>query len=221
MLQDIVHNILHLNHTLASIVNQMGAWTYVILILIIFAETGLVVTPFLPGDSLLLAAGAIAASSHLNIGVLMLTLTAAGILGNTSNYAIGRWLGPKVFHYPKSKIFNPKYLQQAHEFYVKYGAIAIVISRFLPIVRTFAPFVAGIAKMNFRKFCLFNIIGCSIWAIPFLAIGYFFGNLPIVQEHFSLVILLIISISMLPATIAFLKVRATANRTRQEKNRTS
>ena len=216
MLQETIHAILHLNDTLASIVQSMGVWTYIIIFLVIFAETGLVVTPFLPGDSLLLAAGALAAISQLNIWVLMISLTTAGILGNTCNYFIGRWFGPKVFHFPKSRFFNPAYLQKAHVFYQKYGAVAIVTSRFLPIIRTFAPFVAGIAKMDLKRFSMYNAIGCTLWAIPFLSAGYFFGNIPFIKNHFSLIILIIVLISITPAIFAFIQSHQHQKKTKKQ-----
>jgi membrane-associated protein len=203
--------ILHLNQHLAEIVSSVGNWSYVILILIIFAETGLVVTPFLPGDSLLFAAGALASISSLNVYVLILTLILAGIAGNSTNYAIGYWLGPKVFHFPKSRWFNPIYLTKAHSFYEKYGGRAIILARFIPIIRTFAPFVAGIARMHWARYQLFNIIGSVTWVGLFITLGYFFGNVPFIQKNFSLVMIAIIFISILPPFIEYIKQKRKAN----------
>ena len=207
MINELVYHILHLNQTLATLVNHLGGWTYVVLMLVIFAETGLVVTAFLPGDSLLLAAGALASIHILSLGTLMLTLTIAGILGNQCNYCIGSWAGPKVFKLPRSRWFNPSHLDKAHQFYRRHCALAIVLSRFLPILRTLAPFVAGIARMNPKRFFCFNVIGCFLWAIPVLSIGYAFGHLPAVKEHFSLMILFIVIISLVPAVIGYLNSR--------------
>lgn len=206
-----INFILHLNQHLAEIVSSVGNWSYVILILIIFAETGLVVIPFLPGDSLLFAAGALASISSLNVYVLISTLILAGIAGNSTNYAIGYWLGPKVFHFPKSRWFNPAYLTKAHSFYEKYGGRAIILARFIPILRTFAPFVAGIARMPWARYQLFNIIGSVAWVSLFITLGYFFGNVPFIQKNFSLVMIAIIVISILPPFIEYIKQKRKGN----------
>ena len=197
--------ILHLNVHLANLVNHIGIWSYVLLFLIIFAETGLVVIPFLPGDSLLFAAGYLASISQLNVYYLLVSLMLAAILGNTVNYRIGVWLGPRVFHFPKSRWFNPLYLQKAHHFYERFGGRAIILARFIPIIRTFAPFVAGIARMDWRRFQLFNITGSVAWIIIIIYLGYFFGNIPAIKNNFSLVIIAIIIISILPSIIEFCK----------------
>ena len=196
--------ILHLNTHLATLVNHLGIWSYVVLFAIIFAETGLVITPLLPGDSLLFAAGSLASNSTLNVHYLSLSLIIAALLGNTTNYAIGAWLGPKVFHFPKSRWFNPLYLHKAHLFYEKYGGRAIILARFIPIVRTFAPFVAGIAQMGWRRFQQFNLLGSIAWVVLLLYLGYFFGNIAIVKNNFSLVIIAIIIISMIPPLLEFI-----------------
>jgi membrane-associated protein len=201
---------LHLDRHLAEVIRQYGTWTYGILFLIVFLETGLVVTPLLPGDSLLFAAGAFAALGSLDIGLLFLLLAVAAILGDTLNYGIGHYLGPKVFHYEKSRFFNPDHLRRTHAFYEKYGGKTIVIARFVPIVRTFAPFVAGIGAMNYRRFVVYNVAGGLLWVAVCLGAGYFFGNLPFVKKNFSLVILAIVVISVLPAVVEYLRHRAEA-----------
>jgi membrane-associated protein len=201
---------LHLDRHLAEVIAQYGVWTYALLFLIVFLETGLVVTPFLPGDSLLFAAGAFCALGALDLWPLFFLLVAAAILGDTVNYAIGHYLGPKVFHYEKSRFFNPDHLRKTHAFYEKYGGKTIIIARFVPIVRTFAPFVAGIGAMNYRKFLAYNVVGAFLWVVICLFAGYFFGNLPFVKKNFSLVILAIIIISILPAVVEYLRHRAEA-----------
>jgi membrane-associated protein len=201
---------LHLDRHLAEVIRQYGTWTYGILFLIVFLETGLVVTPLLPGDSLLFAAGAFAALGSLDIGLLFLLLAVAAILGDTLNYGIGHYLGPKVFHYEKSRFFNPDHLRRTHAFYERYGGKTIVIARFVPIVRTFAPFVAGIGAMNYRRFVVYNVAGGLLWVAVCLGAGYFFGNLPFVKKNFSLVILAIVVISVLPAVVEYLRHRAEA-----------
>ena len=204
----LVDFVLHLDRHLAEIIQQYGVWTYAILFLIVFLETGLVVAPILPGDSLLFAAGAFAALGGLDIGSLFFLLVAAAILGDTLNYAIGHYLGPKVFHYEKSRFFNPEHLKKTHAFYEKYGGKTIIIARFIPIVRTFAPFVAGVGAMNYRRFLAYNMVGGFLWVTICLFAGYFFGNLPFVKKNFSLVILAIIVISILPAVVEYLRHRA-------------
>jgi membrane-associated protein len=184
-----------------------GFWTHLILFAVVFCETGLVVTPFLPGDSLLFAAGTFAASGSLKIGWLFLLLAAAAVLGDTVNYWIGKIIGPKVFQKENSRIFKKAYLDRTHQFYEKYGAETIIIARFVPIVRTFAPFVAGIGKMTYGKFLSYNVIGGVLWVALFTFGGYFFGNLPFVKKNFSLVIFAIIFISLLPMVYEFLKHR--------------
>jgi membrane-associated protein len=201
---------LHLDQHLAEIIQRYGATTYLLLFLIVFLETGLVVTPFLPGDSLLFAAGTFAAIGALSLWKLFLLLAVAAILGDTVNYAIGARIGPKVFSYSKSRFFNPEHLKKTHAFYEKYGAKTIVIARFVPIVRTFAPFVAGIGQMSYWTFLSYNVIGGILWVSVCLFSGYFFGNLPVVKKNFSVVVIVIVLISLLPAVIEYLKHRAEA-----------
>ncbi len=206
LLQQAIELILHLDATLGSVVEQYGVWVYLILFVIVFCETGLVVTPFLPGDSLLFAAGAIAATGALNIAVLFIIIFIAAVLGDAANYAIGAWVGPKVFT-EEHKWLHRRHLIRTERFYEKYGAKTIVLARFMPIIRTFAPFVAGIGSMRYVTFTAFNIIGALAWTTIFLGGGLYFGNIPAVQEHFMLVILGIIIISVIPAIIEFIRSR--------------
>jgi len=203
---------LHLDQHLAEVIQQYGRTTYLILFLIVFLETGLVVTPILPGDSLLFAAGAFAALGHLRLWPLFFLLCVAAILGDTVNYAIGARIGPKVFSYSKSRFFNPDHLKKTHEFYEKYGGKTIIIARFVPIVRTFAPFVAGVGQMSYRQFIGYNVVGGILWVSVCVFAGYFFGNLPFVKKNFSVVVIVIVLISLLPAVIEYLKHRAEAKR---------
>ena len=203
---------LHLDQHLAEVIQQYGRTTYLLLFLIVFLETGLVVTPILPGDSLLFAAGAFAAHGDLSLWPLFFLLCLAAILGDTVNYAIGARLGPKVFSYSKSRFFNPEHLKKTHAFYEKYGGKTIIIARFVPIVRTFAPFVAGVGQMSYRQFIGYNVIGGILWVSVCVFAGYFFGNLPFVKKNFSVVVIVIVLISLLPAVIEYLKHRAEAKR---------
>jgi membrane-associated protein len=198
---------LHLDKHLGEVISHFGLWTYLILFLIIFCETGLVVTPFLPGDSLLFAAGAFAATGVLNPLWLFLLLSIAAIVGDTVNYWIGNWVGPKIFHQEEVRFLKKEYLLRTHEFYERHGGKTIIIARFVPIIRTFAPFVAGIGQMTYWRFISYNIIGGIVWVAGFVYGGYFFGNLPLVKKHFTLVILAIIFISILPGIIEYLRQR--------------
>lgn len=202
----IIDFILHIDKHLVDIVSQYQTWTYLILFLIIFAETGLVVTPFLPGDSLLFAVGALIAKGDtgLNIYEMTLILSIAAIIGNVSNYFLGSYFGPKVFR-ENNKILKLAYYEKARLFFEKYGAVAIVLSRFMPILRTVAPFVAGVGKMNFGKFTVYNFIGGISWIVSFLFLGYFVGNFPWIKANFSLVVLIIMIVTVLPALFALFK----------------
>jgi membrane-associated protein len=203
----VIDFILHIDVHLAEIINATGLWTYGILFFLIFIETGLVVTPFLPGDSLLFAAGALAKTTGaLDIKWLYLLMVVAAILGDTANYWIGRYLGPKVFT-TKSRLFKKEYLDRTHAFYEKHGGKTIFLARFIPIIRTFAPFVAGIGKMTYGHFISYNIVGGIVWPAICLFSGYFFANIPFVQDHFSLVAVAIILISVIPIGIEWLKAR--------------
>ena len=199
--------VLHLDKHLAVLVQQYGTWIYAILFAIIFSETGFVVTPFLPGDSLLFVAGALAALGGMDIGVLNAVLIAAATLGNMLNYQIGRILGPKVFHWESSRFFNKAALEKTHAFYEKHGGKTLVISRFLPLFRTFAPFVAGIGAMTWSRFTFFNLVGAVGWVGSLTLAGYFFGNLAWVQQNLTAVILGIIVLSLIPLLIGWLQQR--------------
>ncbi|MDP8305882.1 MAG: DedA family protein [Candidatus Chlorobium antarcticum] len=205
----LVDFIMHIDIHLLSLAADYGLWLYLILFLIVFAETGLVVTPFLPGDSLIFAAGSLAslAASALDPHILFLVFFSAAVLGDTLNYAIGHKVGPRVFDYEKSLIFNPSHLIKTNHFFEKYGGKTIIIARFIPIVRTFAPFVAGIGAMTYHRFILFNIVGALLWVAIFCYSGYFFGQLPFVQENFKLLILAIIILSILPPIVEYIKHR--------------
>lgn len=199
---------LHLDRHLAEVIQAYGTWTYALLFAIVFLETGLVVTPLLPGDSLLFAAGSFAALGALDPWLLFLLLSAAAILGDTVNYGIGHYLGPKVFHFPRSRFFNPDHLRQTHEFYEKYGGKTIIIARFVPIVRTITPFVAGVGAMEYRrKFLPYDVLGGALWIGLLTLMGYLFGNLPFVQKHYETVILGIIGLSVLPMVVELIRQR--------------
>jgi membrane-associated protein len=198
---------IHLDKYLPLIIQSFGIWAYVIVFLVIFCETGLVVTPVLPGDSLLFALGAIAAQGALNIEALCVLLCVAAILGDTVNYTIGHYIGPKVFHYEDGRFFKKEYLLKTHQFYEKHGGKTIVIARFMPIIRTFAPFVAGVGAMSYSKFILFNISGGIAWVCLFLLGGYFFGNIPSVKSNFTFVIIAIVIISVLPGVFEYWRQR--------------
>jgi membrane-associated protein len=201
-LTDLVNFILHFDEHLQGFIADYGTWTYLILFAIIFCETGLVVTPILPGDSLLFAAGAFAGMGDLNVGTLFLLLTVAAILGDAVNYTIGNLFGPKVLS-RDGRFLKKAYLDRAQQFYVKYGGKTIIIARFVPIVRTFAPFLAGVGSMSYPRFAFFNVTGAILWVGLCLFSGYFFGNIPWVKERFEVVILGIIFVSLLPMVIEF------------------
>lgn len=202
--------VLHLDRHLELLVQQYGIWIYAILFAVIFSETGFVVTPFLPGDSLLFVAGALAALGGMDIGLLLIVLTLAALLGNTLNYQIGRYFGPRVFHWENSRFFNRAALERTHAFYERHGGKTLVLSRFLPLLRTFAPFVAGIGAMHWGRFQLFNVIGALAWVGSLTLAGYWFGNLPWIRQNLTLVIVGIIGVSLLPALFAWLSQRRAA-----------
>ena len=203
----IVDFILHVDVHLQELMNNYGLWVYGILFLIIFSETGLVVTPFLPGDSLLFAAGALTVGSAMDVNVLALLLIVAAVLGNITNYTIGLFFGAKLFNNPDSKIFRRDYLDKTHLFFDKHGGKTIIITRFLPIVRTFAPFVAGMGAMTYKRFMAFNIVGGILWVCSFVYAGYLFGNMPIVRQNFTLLVMGIIVFSILPIVIETVRHR--------------
>lgn len=193
--------ILHIDQHLQALSTQYGAWIYAILFLIVFCETGLVVTPFLPGDSLLFAAGSLAAVGGMNIHLMVVLLLIAAILGDALNFTVGKYFGKKLFANPDSRIFKQRYLKKTEIFYARHGGKTIIIARFIPIIRTFAPFVAGMGHMHYARFIRYNIIGALAWVLLFSYAGYFFGQLPIVKQNLSLILLAIIVLSVLPAVI--------------------
>jgi len=199
--------LVHLDRHLATLLEQHGAWVYLVLFVIIFCETGLVVTPFLPGDSLLFIAGTLAAGGGIDVHLIAVLLVAAAALGNTVNYSIGRFIGPKVFHWEESRLFNRRALDRAHAFYEKHGGKTIVITRFVPILRTFAPFVAGIARMTYLSFTAYNLAGALAWVLSLLYAGYWFGNVPFVKENLTIVIVGIVVLSVTPLAFEYLRQR--------------
>lgn len=207
LLTQLIDVVLHLDQHLQALVASHGAWIYLILFLIVFCETGLVVTPFLPGDSLLFVAGTVAAAGGMDIHLLVLLLIIAAVLGDAVNYGVGHYIGPRIFSHSESRWLNPKHLQRAHDFYEKYGGKTIIIARFVPIVRTYAPFVAGAASMTYAKFALFNVSGAVLWVTSLGYAGYFFGNLPFIKNNLTLVIIGIIILSILPGVIEILRNR--------------
>src|SRR5687768_759443 len=210
-IRDAIDFILHIDVHLATIVSQYGGWTYGILFLIIFCETGLVVTPILPGDSLLFATGALAAATDLNVIILFVLLSIAAILGDAVNYWVGKTVGEKLFD-GRIRYLKREHLDRTHAFYEKYGGKTIVIARFVPIVRTFAPFVAGMGSMSYGKFAAYNVFGGILWIGSLLFAGFLFGNLPVVRDNFGLVIIAIIILSILPAVVEIVRGRVALNR---------
>ncbi|MEJ4044984.1 DedA family protein [Erwinia sp. SLM-02] len=218
LIRFVVDFILHIDVHLAELVAQYGVWVYAILFLILFCETGLVVTPFLPGDSLLFVAGALAAlpGNDLNVHTMVALMVVAAIIGDAVNYTIGRLFGDKLFSNPNSKIFRRSYLDKTHAFYERHGGKTIILARFVPIVRTFAPFVAGMGKMSYRHFALYNVSGALLWVLLFTYAGYLFGNMPMVQENLKLLIVAIILLSILPGVIEVWRHRRAARQQKQQ-----
>lgn len=207
---------LHLDEHLASFIALFGIWAYVFLFLIIFAETGLVVVPFLPGDSLLFVVGTLAGSGYLNIWAVYFTLLAAAIIGDTVNYWVGHHFGKRVFTKDNSRLFNKAYLEKTRQFYGKHGGKTIILARFIPVIRTFAPFVAGVGNMHYGTFLSYNVIGALIWVTSLTFAGYFFGGLPIIKENFETAIFVIIGISLIPVFIEFIKHRLEKRKVKEE-----
>lgn len=205
----IVDIFIHLDQHLNIIIQSFGIWTYLIVFVVIFCETGLVVTPILPGDSLIFALGAIAAQGSLEMQPLLVVMIAAAIAGDTVNYAVGKFFGPRIFHQKEKTFFKREYLDKTQMFYEKHGGKTIFMARFVPIIRTFAPFVAGIGGMRYRRFIFYNVSGGVVWIALFSAAGYYFGNMHLVRENFTLAILAIILVSLLPGVVEFLRQRAT------------
>src|SRR5688500_9641797 len=202
--------VVHLDSHLAAFVAEHGPWVYALLFVIVFCETGLVVTPFLPGDSLLFVAGAVAAAGDMNIVAVMATLIGAALCGDNVNYWVGRWIGPRVFHFEKSRWFNPTHLQRAHAFYERHGGKTIILARFVPIVRTYVPFVAGVGAMPYGRYLTFCVLGAFIWVVSLCLLGSWFSNQPIVKDILPVVILIIVVISISPGVVAWCRSRRQA-----------
>lgn len=207
IIAQIIDIFLHLDRYLGAFVHDYGSWIYLLLFLIVFAETGLVIMPLLPGDSLLFVTGTLAAAGGMDIAWIIVTLISAAICGDNTNYWVGHHLGPKVFRRHDARFLNPRHLERAQEFYARHGAKAVMIGRFLPIIRTFVPFVAGIGRMPYLRFLSFSILGTLLWVLSFVLAGYFFGNIPVVKRNLTFVILAIIVISLLPGVIQYWRSR--------------
>jgi membrane-associated protein len=207
MLTTFLYSLLALDQSIAHLAAQYGHWLYAVLFLIIFAETGLVVFPFLPGDSILFISGTVVATADLNVHVLVAVLAAAAILGDTVNYSIGHYIGPKVFDRPDSRWFRQEHLRRTQRFYDKYGGLTIIIGRFVPIIRTFAPFLAGVAGMRYPRFLSYNVVGAFLWIASLIYAGYLFGNIPWVKQNLTLIVLGIVVVSLLPAITTFVRER--------------
>jgi membrane-associated protein len=210
VLTTLFYSLLALDQTLAAIASEYGPWLYALLFLVIFAETGLVVFPLLPGDSLLFIAGTVVATAGLNVHVLVALLIIAAVLGDSLNYSIGRYIGPRIFDKPDSRWFKQDHLRRTQAFYDRYGGVTIIIGRFVPIIRTFAPFLAGVAGMSYRKFLSYNVIGGVAWISSLVYTGYLFGNIPWVKKNLSLIVIAIVVVSLIPAVTTFVRERRDA-----------
>jgi membrane-associated protein len=211
---DLLDLVLRLDRHLAELIAQYGIWTYAILFAVIFCETGLIVTPFLPGDSLLFITGALVAKGGLNVHLMAGLLIIAAILGDAVNYAVGRYFGPRVFRKRESRWLNPEHLERAHAFYERHGGITIILARFIPIIRTYVPFVAGMARMSYPQFALYNVAGALIWVASLIYAGYFFGNIPWVKANLTVIIFAIIGVSVLPLLWTWVQSRLAVWRAR-------
>jgi membrane-associated protein len=207
MITTLIYSLLALDQTLAQLAAEYGPWLYALLFVVIFAETGLVVFPFLPGDSILFIAGTVVAVAGLHIHILVAVLIIAAILGDSVNYAVGHYVGPRVFHEPDSRWFKREYLLRTQAFYDKYGGITIIIGRFVPIIRTFAPFLAGVAGMTYARFLSYNVVGAIAWISSLVYAGYLFGNIPWVKDNLSFIVVAIVVVSLIPAVTTFIKER--------------
>ena len=216
MLTTLFYSLLALDQTLASIASQYGSWLYALLFAIIFAETGLVIFPFLPGDSILFIAGTVIATADLNVHLLVIVLIAAAILGDTVNYSIGHYIGPRAFDRPDSRWFKQEHLRRTQAFYDRYGGVTIIIGRFVPIIRTFAPFLAGVAGMTYTRFLSYNVVGAVLWIVSLVYAGYLFGNIPWVKDNLSLIVVAIVVVSLIPAVSTFVKERRAARAVKRE-----
>ncbi len=217
----LINFILHIDIHLKELCTNYGTWVYLILFIIIFCETGLVVTPLLPGDSLLFAVGSMAAIGALDLWLVILLISGAAILGDTVNYSIGHYLGPKVFHDEHARFLNKEYLRRTHSFYERHGGKTIVIARFLPIIRTFAPFVAGIGSMTYPKFLFYNVFGGIFWVLTFILAGYWFGSIPLIKNNFSMVIMALVIIPGIPALVEFIRIQINQRKTKGSSSRAS
>jgi membrane-associated protein len=214
MLTTLFYSLFALDQTLAHLAGQYGPWIYGLLFVVIFAETGLVVFPFLPGDSILFISGTVAATAGLDVHILVALLVTAAILGDSLNYAIGHFIGPRVFDKPDSRWFKQRHLRQTQAFYDRYGGVTIIIGRFIPIIRTFAPFLAGVAGMTYRRFLSYNVIGAVLWIGLLVYAGYMFGNIPWVKQNLSLIVIGIVIVSLIPAVSTFVRERSQHRRRR-------
>jgi len=214
MLTTLLYSLLALDQTVATLATQYGPWLYAILFVVIFAETGLVVCPFLPGDSILFIAGTVVAAAGLDVHVLVVVLIVAAVLGDSVNYGVGHYIGPKAFHRRDSRWFRQEYLRRTQAFYERYGAVTIIIGRFVPIIRTFAPFLAGVAGLSYRRFLSYNVIGGCLWIGLLVYAGYLFGNIPWVKDNLSLIVIAIVVVSLIPAVMTFVKERRAATKPR-------
>lgn len=212
MITTLLYSLLALDQTLTGLAAQYGHWLYVLLFLVIFAETGLVVFPFLPGDSILFISGTVVAVAGLNVHLLVAVLIAAAILGDSVNYAVGRYIGPKVYDQPDSRWFKQQHLRRTQAFYDKYGGVTIIIGRFVPIIRTFAPFLAGVAGMGYRRFLSYNVLGGAAWISSLVYAGYLFGNIPWVKDNLTFIVLGIVVVSLIPAALTYRKERRSGKR---------
>src|SRR5689334_22071864 len=217
MLTTLLYSLFALDSTLSTLATQYGAWLYAILFVVIFAETGLVVCPFLPGDSILFIAGTVVAAAGLEVHVLVVVLIAAAVLGDSVNYGVGHYIGPKVFERPDSRWFRKEHLRRTQSFYDRYGGVTIIIGRFVPIIRTFAPFLAGVAGMSYRRFLSYNVIGGCLWIGVLVYAGYLFGNIPWVKDNLSLIVVAIVVVSLIPAVSTFMKERRDRRRADSER----
>jgi membrane-associated protein len=214
MISTFIYSLLALDESVATLAAQYGPWIYGILFLVIFAETGLVVFPFLPGDSILFIAGTVVATANLNIHVLVIALAVAAILGDSVNYSVGHYIGPRVYDRPDSRWFRKKHLQRTQAFYDRYGGVTIIIGRFVPIIRTFAPFLAGVAGMSYRRFLSYNVVGGIAWIASLTYAGYLFGNIPWVKHNLSFIVVGIVIVSLIPAVVTYLRERRGRSRKR-------
>jgi membrane-associated protein len=214
MISTFIYSLLALDDSVATLAAQYGHWIYAILFLVIFAETGLVVFPFLPGDSILFIAGTVVATADLNVHVLVVALSAAAIIGDSVNYAVGHYIGPKVYHRPDSRWFRKKHLERTQAFYDRYGGVTIILARFVPIIRTFAPFLAGVAEMSYRRFLAYNVVGAIAWITSLTYAGYLFGNIPWVKHNLTYIVVGIVIVSLIPAIVTYLRERRSRSRKR-------